>query len=91
MHQYASTCPAVLDLASMSRWALALPHILRPWTLPPCRGGLRCYHVSHGRKPCLLAKVSSSAATCSSPPDLTSLLRWTPALPHVSWLRALPP
>jgi hypothetical protein len=43
-----------------------------------------------GSGPCLLAELSSGAATRSSAPDLTSLPRWAPALPRVPWLRALP-
>jgi hypothetical protein len=47
--------------------------------------------VTRGPGPHLLAELSSSAATCSSAPDLTSLPRWAPALPRFPWLRALPP
>jgi hypothetical protein len=47
--------------------------------------------VSRGPGPYLLAELSSGAATCSSAPYLTSLLRWAPALPRVPWLWALPP
>jgi hypothetical protein len=39
----------------------------------------------------LLAELSSGAATCSLAPDLASLSRWALPLPHVPWLRALPP
>jgi hypothetical protein len=41
--------------------------------------------------PRLLAELSSGAATRSSAPDLAFLPRWAPALPHVPWLRILPP
>jgi hypothetical protein len=44
----ATTCPMALDLASWLRWASALPCVLWLRTSPPDRGGLRCYHVSHG-------------------------------------------
>jgi hypothetical protein len=44
-----------------------------------------------GPGPCLLAELSSTVATCSSASDLTSLPRWAPVLPRVSWLWALPP
>jgi hypothetical protein len=47
--------------------------------------------VARGPRPRLLAKLSSGTATRSSAPDLASLPRWAPALPCVSWLRALPP
>jgi hypothetical protein len=47
--------------------------------------------MSHGPWPRLLAKLSSNAATCFSALDLTSLQRWTLALPRVPWLWALPP
>jgi hypothetical protein len=47
--------------------------------------------VFRGPKPHLLAEVSSGDATCSSAPDLASLLRWAPALPRVPWHWALPP
>jgi hypothetical protein len=47
--------------------------------------------VTRGPRPCLLAELSSSAATRSSAPDLTSLPRWAPTLPRIPWLRTLPP
>jgi hypothetical protein len=80
-----------LDLASLPMWTPVLQHDSRPWTLPPCRCGLRCCHMFRGPGPCLLAKVSSDAATCPSTLDLASLLRWALTLPRVPWLRALPP
>jgi hypothetical protein len=43
----ATTCPAAPDLSPLPRWALALPRVREPWTSPPCRGGLRRFHVSH--------------------------------------------
>jgi hypothetical protein len=67
------------------------PRVLQPRTSLSYRGGLRCSHVSRGPGPRLLSKLSSGAATCSSAPDLTSLPRWAPTLPHVPWLRTLPP
>jgi hypothetical protein len=42
---------------------MALPRVPQPQTSPPCRGGLRHRHVSHGPRPHLLAEVSSGAAT----------------------------
>jgi hypothetical protein len=47
--------------------------------------------VSRGLGPRLLAELSSVAATCSLAPDLTSLLRWAPALPCVPWIQVLHP
>jgi hypothetical protein len=70
---------------------LILPRDTQPRTSSSYRGGLRCCHVSRGPGPRLLAELRSGAATCSLTQDITSLLRWAPALPHVSWLRALPP
>jgi hypothetical protein len=40
-----ATCSSALDLASLSRWAPALP--CGPGLASP-RGELRCYHVPHG-------------------------------------------
>jgi hypothetical protein len=56
--------------------------------LTPCRGGLRCYHVSRGPRPCLPTEVGSGATTCPAAPYLTSLLRWAPTLPCVPQLRS---
>jgi hypothetical protein len=47
--------------------------------------------VARGPGPHLLTELSSGTATRSSAPDLASLPRWASALPHVPWLRALPP
>jgi hypothetical protein len=47
--------------------------------------------MTHGPGPRLLAELSFGAATRSSAPDLASLPRWAPALPHVSQLRTSPP
>jgi hypothetical protein len=41
-------------------------------------------HVSYNFRPHLPAEVGSRAATCPTAPDLTSLLRWAPALPRAS-------
>jgi hypothetical protein len=87
----AATCPVASDLASLSRWAPALPRVPQHRTSPPCRGGHRHYNMSHGPRPRLLAKVSSDIATCPLASDLASLPRWAPALPRVPWLRALSP
>jgi hypothetical protein len=86
-----ATCPAAPNLASLSRTAPVLPHV--PWlrTSPPCQGGLRYCHVSHGSGPCLPVKEGSSAATCPVAPDLASLLRRAPVLSCVPRLRTSPP
>jgi hypothetical protein len=58
----AATCPVVPDLASLPRWALALPHVLWLRTSPPCEGGLWCCHVSLHSGPHFPAEVGSSAS-----------------------------
>jgi hypothetical protein len=82
VHSCAATYPVAPDLSSISRWAPVLSRVLQPRISPSCRGGLRCYHVSHGPEPRLLAELSSDAVTCSSAPDLASLSRWSPVLPR---------
>jgi hypothetical protein len=47
--------------------------------------------VSYGSGSRLSAKLGSGIATCPMSLDLTSQLRWAPALPHVLWLRTSPP
>jgi hypothetical protein len=77
---------------SLSRWAPTLPHVPRYRKSPPWRGGLlRRRYVSRDIGSRLLVEVSSSATTYPSAPDLASLPRWVLTLPHVSWLRAMPP
>jgi hypothetical protein len=44
-----------------------------------------------GPSPRLLTELSSGDVTHSSALNLTSLSRWAPALPRVTWLQALPP
>jgi hypothetical protein len=51
-----------------------LPRVLRLWILPPCSGGLRRCHVSHGTGSCLPAREGYGAATCPMAPDPASLL-----------------
>jgi hypothetical protein len=87
----AATYPTAPNLASLPRWTPALPCVPRPWDSPPCRGGLRHYHVPHGPKPPLLAEIGSGAATCPAALDLASLPRWPPALPRVPRPRTSPP
>jgi hypothetical protein len=69
VHPHAATCPTVLDPASLSRWAPALPCALQLHTLPPCRGGLQRYHVPYSSGPYLPVEVGSSATTCRKAPD----------------------
>jgi hypothetical protein len=38
-----------------------------------------------------ITSVGSVAAMCPAAPDLTSLLRWAPALPRVLWLQTSSP
>jgi hypothetical protein len=71
MHPRAATS----DLASLPRWAPALPHVLQPQTSHSYRGGLWRCHMFRGPVPRLLAEVSSSTAMCPLAPDLASLLR----------------
>jgi hypothetical protein len=47
----------------------ALPRVPRLRTPPPCSGGLRCYHVSHGSGPRLPAREDSGTATCRTATD----------------------
>jgi hypothetical protein len=44
------------------------PEDPRPWTSSPCRGELRCCHVSLSPGPHLFAEVSSGTATCPMAP-----------------------
>jgi hypothetical protein len=91
VHPRTATQVVASDHTSLQRWALEPPRVPRPRTSPPCRGEPRCCHVACGLRPHLLAELSSGAVTCSSAPDLASLLRWALALPRVPWLRVLPP
>jgi hypothetical protein len=87
----AVTCPMAPDLTSQSRWALALPHVLRLRTSPPDWGEFWCCHVSYGSGPLLPAEVGSDAAMCHMALDLTSRLRRARTLPCVLWHRTSPP
>jgi hypothetical protein len=75
MHPRTATCCVAPNLASLPRWAPALPHVLQLRTSPPCWGGLRCCHMSNGLEPRLPAQEGSSADTCPVAPGLTSLSR----------------
>jgi hypothetical protein len=90
VHPHAAMYPVASDHTFLQRWAPALPRVPRPWTSLPCRGELRCCHVSHGPGPSLLTEVSSDAATCPIAPGSASL-RWGPTLPRVPLLRVLLP
>jgi hypothetical protein len=65
----------------------ALPCALCLRTLPPCRGGLQCYHVPHGSGPRLPTQEGYGAATCHTAPDPASLLGKAPVLPCATQLR----
>jgi hypothetical protein len=91
VHPCTAMYPIALNLTSLPRWALTLLCVPWPQTSPSCRGWLQRCHVFRGPRPRLLAEVSSSAAMCSSALDLTSLPKWTSALPRVPCLRTLPP
>jgi hypothetical protein len=77
------TCPTALDPASMLGRAPMLPCVSWLRILPPCSGGIRRCHVSHGSRSCLPAHEGSDATTCPTTPDPASLLRRAPTLPHV--------
>jgi hypothetical protein len=79
----AATCPVAPDPASLLGWAPVPSRVMRPQTLPPCWGGLRCHHVSCGPEPYLPAGVGSGATTCPTAPDPSSLLGWALAPPRV--------
>jgi hypothetical protein len=83
MHPHAATCPTTLNLATLPRWALALPCVQWLWTSPPNRGGLRCCYVSSGFEPHFLAEVGSGGAVCHMAPDPTSLSGRVPVLPCI--------
>jgi hypothetical protein len=87
----ATTCPTAPDPASLLVWASAPPHVLWPWTLPPCWGGLRCCHISYGPGTCFPAGVVSGATMCPATPDPASLLGWAPTSPRVMQPRTLLP
>jgi hypothetical protein len=50
-----------------------------------------CCHVPYGSGPHLSAEISSGAALCLMTPNLTSRLRWAPALPRAPRLCTSPP
>jgi hypothetical protein len=85
------TCPTVSYPASLLRRAPTLSRVPRLRILPPCSGGLRRCHVSHGLGSCLPAREGSGAVTCPTALDPTSLLKRASVLPCVPWLWILPP
>jgi hypothetical protein len=91
VHLHTTTCPMAPDLISWPRWALTLSRVLWLRTSPIGWGGLRRCHVPYSSRPCLPFKVGSDAATCPMPLDLTSQLRWAPAVSCVIWLWTSPP
>jgi hypothetical protein len=68
VHPRAATYHVALDHTSLQRWALALPRVLRPQTLPLCRGGLRHFNVSRGLRPRLLGVLRRCHVSPSSEP-----------------------
>jgi hypothetical protein len=83
VHTCTVTYPAALDPTSLPMRASVLPRVTRLWTPPPCLGGLRCCHVSHGFGPHFPAREGSSGVMCPTTPDTTSLLGRAPALSRV--------
>jgi hypothetical protein len=69
----ATTCPTTPDLASLLRWASALPRVPQLRTLPPWWGELRCCHVSHGSGLCIPER---GAPVLSRVPQLGALPSW---------------
>jgi hypothetical protein len=79
----AAMYPTILDPAFLLGRALTLPRVLRHRIPPPCSGGLRRYHVSHGFGSYLPALESSGGAAYPTAPDPASLLGRAPTLPCV--------
>jgi hypothetical protein len=82
----AAMCHVAPNPSSLLMRALALPRVPRLWILPPCSGGLRHCHVSHGSGSYFPAREGSSAAMCPTAPDPASPLGRAPMLPRVPWL-----
>jgi hypothetical protein len=90
VHPRTTMCPTALNPASLLRRAPTLLCASWPRTPPPCSGGLRCRHVSHGSEPRLPAREGSGAAMCPTAPDPASLLRRALVLPRVARLLTSP-
>jgi hypothetical protein len=78
-----ATCPAAPNLTSLTKRVPVLPRVPQFQTLPPCRGGHRCYHVSRGSGSLLPTEKGSSVAMCPIALDLASPLRRALMLPPV--------
>jgi hypothetical protein len=90
VHPRTIMCPTALDPASLLRRAPTLLCASCPQTPPPCSGGLRCRHVSHGSGPRLPAREGSGAAMFPTALDPASLLRRASVLPRVARLLTPP-
>jgi hypothetical protein len=64
----AAMCPMALDPAFLLGRVSVLLRVTQFQTPPPCSGGLRCCHVSHGSRPRLSAWEGFGAVTCPPPP-----------------------
>jgi hypothetical protein len=88
VHPRATTQAVGSDRTSLQRWAPALPRVSQLRASPPCRGGLRRCHVSHGSGLCLLERRAPTLPRApqlrTSPPCRGGLRRC-----HVA--SALPP
>jgi hypothetical protein len=74
----------------MARHALTRVHVSITSGYATRHGQLRCHHTSRGTSSCLLARGSSSAATCPVALALESRVGAAQVLPRVLW-RQLPP
>jgi hypothetical protein len=70
-----ATCSVASDPASLLGSAPTLPHVLRLRTLPPCSGGLRRCHMSHGFGLSLPTREGFGVAACPAASNPASLLR----------------
>jgi hypothetical protein len=86
-----TTCLMASDPASTLGRAPVPPRVQWLQILPPCSGGLRCCRVSHGSGPRLIARESSSVATCPMALDPTSPLGRALVPPCVPQLWTPPP
>jgi hypothetical protein len=88
----AATWPVAPGLASLLICALTLPHVPQLRTSPPCRGGLRRCHVSHGSGLCLSERRASALPRVpqlqASPPCRGGLRRCHVARPRLTERRA---
>jgi hypothetical protein len=81
-----------LQIKTRSRSCIhAMSCVLQLRTLPPCRDGLRCCHVSYSSEPHLPVEMGSGAITCPTTLDLASRPRWDMVPPCVLWLQTTPP